>query len=189
MNRPWVIPVAIAVVVLICLCCLCVAASGFASFMLIRTQSTTISEDVYLPDATPDRVRPGTPSSGDSPVETPAPMRTPDGNGQQGPEPQVTSSPVNSAALEETIRTLGDTSIPLNDAADLARRLQGKVNIPLTLEPPETFPEVGDKKTFWVSNTDTNENFMVDTTLRYVTDHAYFWIENNVSYRERELRR
>jgi hypothetical protein len=47
---------------------------------------------------------------------------------------------------------------------------------------------VGDQQSFWVSNTDTNENFQVRATLRYITDHAYFWIENGVDYNSGDLR-
>ncbi len=38
-----------------------------------------------------------------------------------------------------------------------------------------------------MSNSDTNQNFQVDAKLAYVTDHVYFWIEDNVSYRKSEL--
>ncbi len=42
---------------------------------------------------------------------------------------------------------------------------------------------------FWVSNVDTNENFQITANLEYVTDHAYFWIEDGVSFDARELQR
>ena len=41
---------------------------------------------------------------------------------------------------------------------------------------------MGDTKTFWASNLDNDENFQVDATLEYLTDHAYFWVENGVDF-------
>jgi immune inhibitor A len=79
--------------------------------------------------------------------------------------------------------------VPINDPIDLARRLAGIENIPQTLD---TIPEPlqgGEQKTFWVTNVETNENFQVQATLRYVSDHLYFWIENGVNYRPSDLNR
>jgi len=47
--------------------------------------------------------------------------------------------------------------------------------------------QVGEEKTFWVTNTDNNENFQVQATLRYVGENIYFWIENGVRYKESDL--
>jgi hypothetical protein len=46
---------------------------------------------------------------------------------------------------------------------------------------------VGDRDSFWVHNLDTNINNRVQATLRYVTPHMYFWVEDGVSYKEQEL--
>jgi immune inhibitor A len=88
----------------------------------------------------------------------------------------------------DTLKILEDTIVPVNNLADLAQRFLGIEAIPETLPAPEQPYQVGDQSTFWASNTDTNENFQVDATLRYVTDHAYFWIENGVLYNSNDLR-
>ena len=77
--------------------------------------------------------------------------------------------------------------MPINDLYDLARRLQGKQDVPPTLEAPAFPSQVGDAKSFWVSDTDTNDYFQVQASLRFATEHAYFWIEDGVNYRENEL--
>ena len=41
----------------------------------------------------------------------------------------------------------------------------------------------GDTRKFWIMNSDTIENFEIDATLRYVTPHSYFWVENGVNAR------
>jgi hypothetical protein len=117
---------------------------------------------------------------------------------EPSPFPSLTPIPVlpspGADTLPETISTdtltaLENTIVPVSDLRELARRLQGKDNLPLTLEPPAEPFEVGDRKTFWVTNVDTNHNFQVETTLRFITEHLYFWIEDGVRYSEDELAR
>jgi hypothetical protein len=94
----------------------------------------------------------------------------------------------NTPVTAETLETLESTLLPASDLRNLAERLQGKHNIPLTLDPPTTPFRVGDRQTFWVSDQDTNKSFQVEATLRFVTGHVYFWIEEGVDYDERDLR-
>jgi len=77
--------------------------------------------------------------------------------------------------------------VPINDPIDLAERLGGKENVPATLPDTDAPYQVGEEKTFWVTNTDNNENFQVQATLRYVGENIYFWIENGVRYKESDL--
>jgi hypothetical protein len=46
---------------------------------------------------------------------------------------------------------------------------------------------VGEKESFWVSNTDTADNFQIEATLAAVTDHLYFWVEDGVDYSQNAL--
>ena len=87
-----------------------------------------------------------------------------------------------------TLNDLEQAIIPPNDMRELAWRLKGIRNIPLTVEPPDEPFSVGDQKIFWAINVDNNRPFQVDATLRYETDHLYFWIEDGVRYREDDLR-
>ncbi len=100
--------------------------------------------------------------------------------------PSVQNTPL--PVYTDTLQILDDTIVPINDPIDLAERLKGKQNIPATLPPPQSFHQVGDQQSFWVGNTDTKENFQVQATLRYVTAHVYFWVENGVSYQPGELK-
>jgi immune inhibitor A len=88
----------------------------------------------------------------------------------------------------ETLKTLQETIIPANDLRVLAYRLKGIENIPQTLEPPTSPLQVGATKSFWVTNTDTNAKFQVSATLRYVTEHLYFWVEDGVRYNPDHLK-
>ncbi len=77
----------------------------------------------------------------------------------------------------------------MQDPIALAQRLEGKGEIPATVQGVPSLMQVGERQTFWVSNSDTNENFQVSAKLAAITDHLYFWIEEGVSYRQRDLSR
>jgi len=107
-----------------------------------------------------------------------------------GPTPVVIRpDAVLSSVSEDTYQILGTTNIPINDMFDLAYRLEGKTNIPHTIEPPQSPLQVGTQESFWVTDTDIDESFEIDATLQYATDHAYFWIENGVRFDENDLRK
>ena len=106
--------------------------------------------------------------------------------------PSLTPSPT--ATLEsrsqvnpKTLNALEDTLIPLSNLLDLAARLEGKPGIPLTLEDPIQPYQVGNRRGFWVANTDTKEHFKINARLEFVTDHAYFWIQDGVEFNLQEL--
>jgi len=93
----------------------------------------------------------------------------------------INRPPVDSAATD-TVDILKNTAVPESDLDDLSCRLLGKCNVAATLTAPVTPPHINDVRTFWVSNEDTNENRQVSATLRGITDHVYFWVEDGVQY-------
>ena len=98
----------------------------------------------------------------------------------------TTSEPVPSAAIE-TLDTLDQTTVPINDPVELAERLGGKKDVPNTLIDPDAPYSVGARKTFWVGNTDTNENFQISAVLQYVGENTYFWIQDGIEYDPSDL--
>lgn len=58
---------------------------------------------------------------------------------------------------------------------------------------PEVVPsgpfKVGAKQKIWVTNTDNANSFQVDATLQYLTDHAYFWVEDGTNYSTDEAKK
>ncbi len=88
----------------------------------------------------------------------------------------------------ETMDILKNMVVPGNDLATMACRFKQLCNIPATLEPPAAPYTVGTRHSFWVNDEDTHSYFQVDATLRYVTPHVYFWIEDNTSFREQEVK-
>jgi immune inhibitor A len=176
------LPIIVLVIIAVVICCLCVVvvAAGSAIMGLRNFQTQLIAPTLVLSEPArpvPQTTKPQSPNQAPS-LETPTPLPTLPLKASPGP-----------GVPTDTLNVLKDTIVPTNDLLDLAERLGGKPNIPPTVAPPAAPLQVGDQQKFWVSNTDTDRNFQVDTTLRYVTDHLYFWIENGVRYNEADLRR
>ena len=104
-----------------------------------------------------------------------------EGNIWLTPTVEVVREPIDPDAYE-TLMTLQNEAVPINDPLDLAERLGGRKDVPeVYTDVPEVY-KIGDQKEFWVSNNDTNESFQVYTMLAYETDHVYFWVEEGIRY-------
>jgi hypothetical protein len=90
------------------------------------------------------------------------------------------TSPTQMGLGDATLYTLEHAAVPLNDRADLARRLLGVGAIPETYPDRNAPHQVGDQQSFWVIDTSTERYFQAPATLRYVTEHAYFWLGDSI---------
>ncbi len=129
-----------------------------------------------------------TTSSTLSPTAEPAPTAAataaPKATDTAAPSPTVESIEIES----ETLDTLESEEIPSADPIDLARRLNGLTGeIPEALDPPAAPFQVGAREVFHAGDQDTNEQFDVNATLQYATDHSYFWIQDDISYDRGDL--
>jgi immune inhibitor A len=110
-------------------------------------------------------------------------------DGTVAPEPTVqVNRPDVGSISRETEDSLGKVVIPQSDLYDLACRLKNICDVPHTLPAPSTPYKVGDKKQFWLSNSDTTKNFQVGTTLRYITPHSYFWLQDGVDANDADIK-
>ena len=100
----------------------------------------------------------------------------------------VVSRPTIDAVSKDTEEALRTTIIPDSDLYDLACRLKDVCGVSHTLPAPATPFKVGDKEKFWASNSDTSKNFQVNTTLRYITPHSYFWLEDGVDAKDSDIK-
>src|SRR5574338_735625 len=103
--------------------------------------------------------------------------------------PQATAElerPSGEAITTSTMETLQQSNVPENDPTDLACRLQGVCNVPDTVQ-AKTY-QVGDKETFWISNSDTAEHRQGNFALRYITPHSYFWAEDGTNVNEKDMK-
>jgi len=175
------VPIIITVLLVVAVCCLImllVILFGGAAFFSLTDPGQIGEVGFSTPiQRTPQVIEPAVT---DTPVENdPGVISTP-----ETPEPIVTVSP--GSALE-TLLTLQEEIVPINDPIDLGERLAGKNDIPETLPDPNVPYSVGDTQVFWVTNVDTNKNFQITATLRYLGDNVYIWIQNGVSYDQRDL--
>ncbi len=146
--------------IILLLCCICLVVVSVVGYILYQRGSSIISK-IDLPV-------PGEPATATPPV--------------------VVTRPPSGDVSTETLKILEQSVVPVNDPRELACKLKGKCNITETVPAPTTEPAVGDSTSFWVSNVDTNENFKVEATLRYVTPHVFFWVQKGVDYDQGELK-
>ncbi len=89
----------------------------------------------------------------------------------------------------ETLKTLSQAEVPVNDPLDLAHRLQGKPVIPPTLPGEPTAYKLGDAQSFWIVNGDTDVQSQVKAKLAFSTPHLYFWIQDGIRYNAADLQK
>jgi immune inhibitor A len=150
---------AIVIGIVVLLCCICVLVAGMAGYAYYALQQT--SEFTDSPVFTDDST----------------PM----------PEPEITRPPAESVS-SETLEILQNTIVPSNIPRDLACRLKGLCDVPEVMATSAAPRALGDTKQFWVHNLDTNVNNEVQATLRYITPHVYFWVQDGVQYKENEMK-
>jgi immune inhibitor A len=99
-------------------------------------------------------------------------------------EPGTSSSDAKLAMQtgNEVLSIIRESVPPENDLYDLAKRLEGKLNIPEVIESQAAIYDLGSEQEFWVSNIVTNENYRINAKLQYITDHAYFWVQDGISF-------
>ncbi|MFC2028334.1 hypothetical protein ACFLTX_00215 [Chloroflexota bacterium] len=144
---------------LLLLCCVCVAGISVSTFYLIRNVEK-ISDQIPTELFKP------------SPTSTPTVV--------------ITRPPLVSITID-TLDLLERTIVPENNLSDIYCRLEGICDVPNTFKPPSVPLQIGDRETFWVNNLDTSENVAVNVTLRAISSHAYFWIEDNVYFNQFDL--
>lgn len=165
-NKSLPIIAIVLVALVLCLCCLCLTAAGILVASAVKnTDSSDFIFDEPLTDiltneSTPEvTLDPGT----------------------------IDLEPGQLDEANETLSILNQNIVPINDPVDLVGRLGGEPGVPNVLIDENAPYDVGAQKEFWVSNTDTNENFKVSATLQYVGENIYFWIEDGVSFNQSDL--
>jgi hypothetical protein len=184
-NRNWIIVLAvIGVLGVFGLCCVgAIATFGLWSTINSTSSATEIPRVInpppqWTPEA-PENVLPE-PVFPTPEIKRPTPQVVdPNSNAENSPIP----------GIAETLELLQNTVVPVSDPLDLAERLQGKLDLSSTVPAPASFLSQGAQRSFWVSDSDTNESSQIDATLQYVTDHVYFWVEDGVDFDLRDLKR
>ena len=165
-NKSFPIITIVLIALILCFCCLCLTAGGaLLATSIFSSDQTDVWTEIPQTDIWIDE-----------------------------PTPEVTLDPV-TINLEpnqldkahETLDVLSQNIVPINDPIDLVSRLGGKPGVSQVLIDENAPYDVGAQQEFWVTNTDTNENFKVKATLQYVGDNIYFWIQDGVRFNESDL--
>ena len=100
------------------------------------------------------------------------------------PDPSARPSPAVQAAQDMTA-ALAKNPLPVADLFDLTRRLKARDGVPAAAftavrqAPPSE--AVGTSAEFWTYDFDAKKNVKATATLRILTDHSKWWVENGVS--------
>lgn len=158
---------------LIFLCCCFCAIAGATAFFIWQE----------LPSIEPV----GTPASR---LPTPQPrMATPTPPTLATPTPrlQITPAPRSGPTTEQLLLEM---EVPAADPRDLAARFKPDLGeIPLVVNATSPDYAVNDRLIFWVSNTETDENFRIEAVLRHKSAHLYMWVEEGEDVDMPALRR
>ncbi len=138
--------------------CLCFATAG-AGLTYMALQAAAQSGVASRPGSLPTGGR-----TTSAPVAAPTVART----------PVAGNAPINS-----TYQTLATAVLPREDLADIAVRYKGVPASEAQISCPALAKgyEVGDTRTFTLSNQDDNTQFTVTAELQYETPHAYMWVQ------------
>ncbi len=184
-ENGWTLLIGLLLALLACfLLLLCVTVAG-VGYLLQREAQRPTPQVVYVtatPTPTPPFPSPTPPPTPPVPSPTPRQQRTP------LPTPTPTPLPTTVEQGRVTVLEAERVPIPTRDLRVLGMRFKPELKgLPAVVNPTPPAYQVGDKREFWVNNTDREEHFRITAVLRYVTPHAYFWIEEGVSYNERAL--
>ncbi len=140
----------IALLAIAMLCCLFVLCFSTALLFVNYVQLESIGQIGQLSDAAPTAV----------PTLSPLPTVS------------VSSPPAHTDAL------LREVQVPSNDPIDLAARLRPELGVvPEVVNDTPPHYEVGDVISFWVGNSDTDENWQLNAELLVKSEHLYMWGE------------
>ncbi len=107
------------------------------------------------------------------------------------PAPSITSPTAAVTSIPEvtnaTLDGLLNLDVPRNDPLQIVPRLKKTSDTFATPVAPVTH-QIGDKLGFWVSRDITGTNQFITATLRYITPHAYVWLEDGESATDDELK-
>ncbi len=158
-SSGWIL--AIAAIILVVICCILVSVIALGGVLFA---ARTVSEE-------PNVIETLLPI-----LASPTPENT----------PVINVNPVQPEAFQNLER-LYSTAVRESDPNQLAYQfgLTDKVQ-EISLEKPTDYAP-GDRETFWAFNNDTNQPYQLTAKLGCERDHLYFWVGEDVRYKDSEL--
>jgi hypothetical protein len=163
--------------------------------------STPVVATATTPDAENIRVPDGTPPVLPQPELTPtvvatAPPRPDELETTRLTPPEATSTPEaapNSSGVAAIAPQAGRTfeEPPERDLFDLARRLRPGTEGPASrvVNPDPVSYEEGHEQVFWVSDLVETRDFQIQATLKLVSEHAYWYVDDSIDLKADDLAR
>ena len=91
-------------------------------------------------------------------------------------------SPAATPAVADMTDALAKNPLPVADLFDLTRRLRGRDGVPAAaFTAARQIPSTDTEAQFWIYDFDAKKNVRVTATVRVLTDHAKWWVENGVT--------
>jgi hypothetical protein len=136
---------------------------------------------VARPSATPAAAQtPSAPPTESAAASTPAAGTT--------PTPAGVNAPQTTQQEQDELAMLSASEMPAADPRLLAMQLNPETGaIPEIVTDTAPQYQVGDRRQFWVSNTDTQEHTEITAELRYMTDVVAMWVETGVRMDQNDL--
>ncbi len=193
MERPNRTLLIVLIVAALLICCYCAVVGGVGALVLGPFRSN------QRPQVSITRVvtrvataRPAEATATMAPPPTAAPTLgaarlTPVPAAATPAQPAAVATAAPGAMDDETLM-LENSEMPAADPRLLAMQLKpGAGNIPEVVTNTAPTYKVGDKRKFWISNSDTQEHKTVTAELKYMTDVVAVWVEEGVNYKQSDL--
>ncbi len=138
-----------------------------------------------------------TPSCTVIPLHTPTPMER--GTTSATPAEQASTPPAPlpfplttvqpDDAGYESVHAWENAVVPTRDLRDLGLRYRPdwRAQLLAFATPAAPTHRIGDDAKFWVFNDNKEEHVQIHATLRYITPHVYFWVQNGLKISENAL--
>lgn len=196
MKRNTLIALIAGLVVMACCAC-AVVAGGIAIFVSSSSETGGLSEffptdDNPRPQAT-SQITIGETPAGDATDEPQGDATATPGDAQGDAAtgtPQTENGGVATAGSQSNLDAAINAVLPREDLADLAVRFKGVAKEQTVVScTEERGYDVGDTRTFIMSNQDDNTQFEIETRLEHETDHVYMWVQTKPDAVEINLNR
>ncbi len=168
--------------ILLAMCCMGTVVAGWQIFYLLQDMPLAYLLNQLNPTPTPTIYLDRTPVV--SPTLTTAPLvATPEA---QANTPSPTSQP-----QSDTEAAFGQANPPARDQRLLAMRLRNHgETIPEVVRQTALPYQLGDTATFWVTDNQTPpRQFEAKATIRYLTDHSCWWVQEGMSVDQADLKK
>lgn len=100
--------------------------------------------------------------------------------------PSLDQQEIDTGAIE-TLETLKNAMVPMRDMLNLAERFGLAKNPSRTVANTPKEYSKGDQESFWILDSDNNEYIQIKAILRYITPHAYYWVQDKTQYDQNDL--